>query len=168
MAMYRKYAAFFLLTIMMLSCGNHRESDSIGDILSGTERKTKLELLMAESKRTLDSIDVAYTTIRKESRKHQLSLDEREQVNESLMDLNDAKDLIVLEMEKSVVDELKQKTASLQEYVDGMTTKSEKLERIANTLSRISSTIEKTTNLFADAVSFGIIRPKIVAEDSQQ
>jgi uncharacterized protein (DUF885 family) len=136
--------------------------------LTAAGKKEKLSMLLDESKRTLDSIDVAYSSIRKESRQRQLTLDEREHVNEALMELNDAKDLIVLEVEKSIINELKEKTVALQNVMDGMNAKSDKLTRIAQTLSRVSGIIEKTTNLLAEALSAGIVRPKIVSDESLQ
>lgn len=132
-----------------------------GEKLTNNEKRERIAALIAESKRTLDSIDVAYRVIRKESRKQTLSFDEREQVNEALMELNDAKDLIVLEMEKTIINELKEKTTLLQTVMEDMTAKSEKLNRIAQTLSRVSGMIEKTTNLLAGALSAGLVRPKI-------
>jgi hypothetical protein len=132
-----------------------------GENMSASE-KAKLEELITESKKTLDSIDVAYSFVRKQSRLQNLSLDEREQVNEALIELNDAKDLIVLEMEQKIINDLKEKTTSLQIVMQDMNTKSHKLMHIAQTLSRISGVIAKTTNLLAGALAVGLIRPRII------
>lgn len=132
-----------------------------GEPISDIEKKERVNALMSESKRTLDSIDAAYSFIRKESRAQNLSLDEREQVNEALIELNDAKDLIVLEMEHRIINDLKEKTASLKVVMQDMNSKSEKLMHIAQTLSRISGVIAKTTNLLSGALALGIIRPSL-------
>ena len=163
----------FVLTACQNNTSNHdKESASkeykiddklapSGEAISDIEKKERVNALMSESKRTLDSIDIAYSFIRKQSRLQNLSLEEREQVNEALMELNDSKDLIVLEMEHRIINDLKEKTASLQIVMQDMNSKSEKLMHIAQTLSRISSIITKTTNVLADALTLGIIRPPL-------
>lgn len=168
---------FSLLALTLVACQSNDKSneknssnkeyeinDKIppsGENISSAE-KAKLEELISESKKTLDSIDVAYSFVRKQSRLQNLSLDEREQVNEALIELNDAKDLIVLEMEQKIINDLKEKTTSLQIVMQDMNTKSDKLMHIAQTLSRISGVITKTTNLLAGALAVGLIRPRIV------
>jgi hypothetical protein len=132
-----------------------------GEKMSGAEKEARLELLISESKRTMDSIDMAYKNIRRDSRAGALTLDEREQVNEVLIDLSDARDLIILEMQESVIANLKEKTAAMQTVMVDMNAKSERMMNIAATLSRVSGVIGKLTNTLADALSFGLVRPSI-------
>ncbi len=132
-----------------------------GGKMSASEKQAQLALLVNESRRTMDSIDVAYKTIRHDSKTATLSLDERETVNEALLELNNAKDLIVLETQQRVIDGLKEKSSALKVVMNDMNLKSQQLMNIANTLTRISGVIEKTTNLLATALSTGLIRPRI-------
>lgn len=166
--------SIFLLVFLLTACESNSDEKNTsnkeyqiddklppsGEPDSGSKEE-KLEVLISESKRTLDSIDVAYSFIRKESRLQSLSLDEREQVNEALIELNDAKDLILLEMEQKIINDLKEKTASLQVMMQDMDAKSQKLMHISQTLSRISGIISKTTNLLAGALAVGIVRPQL-------
>ena len=176
--MRKSLLLLFTASLLLIACGtdSNKEKESkkrnneiveefptTGETMSAEEKKEKLAMLIKESKKTLDSIDQAYKNIRSESRRNALSLEEREQVNEALMELNDAKDLIVLEMQETVVNELKEKTASLKTVMKDMNLRSEKMLNIAQTLSRVSGVIEKTADLLAGALSIGLVRPKLPA-----
>lgn len=177
--LFKKGVIFFMgLIIFISSCNNSSKSKenkepynprdeplpTVGDNLNEAAKKEQLKLLIRESRKTLDSIDNAYYNIRVEVRKKSLSLYEKEQVNEALMELNDTKDLIVLETQNAVIAQLKQKTASLQSVMRDMNTKSAELQNIISTLTRISGVIEKTTNILAVALTTGIIKPRMQAE----
>lgn len=134
-------------------------SPSTGETIN---KEQQLNILITESRKTLDSIDAAYQNIALE-RENSRGMDmyDKEQINEALMELNDAKDLIVLETQQRVISELKEKTASLQSVMQKMNTASAKMQNIVRTVSRISSIIEKTTNTLAMALTSGIIRPPL-------
>lgn len=137
-----------------------------GEKMTASDREAKLEMLITESKRTVDSINIAYNTIRRESRISKLSMDERNQVSEALLDLSNARDLIILDMQQSVINELNHKTQALQTVMQDMSVKSQQMLNIATTLSRVSGIIEKTTTLLSSALSIGLVRPKINVADT--
>ena len=132
------------------------------DIATGSkaEREAQITSLINVTKQTMDSIDVAYTTIRSSSRLMDLSMDEREDVNEALQQMNVAKELIVLETQKEIIDQLRQKTNSLNSVIAHINKTSERLNNIAVTISKVSNIIEKTTNILASSFTMGIIKPK--------
>jgi hypothetical protein len=166
---------FVLFITLFCACKNDASGDNekseynpreeplpkTGDNVSEASKSAQLTVLINESKKTLDSIDIAYRDIMQMRKQQSLNLYEKEQVNQALMELNDAKDLIVLETEKAVISELKEKSASLQIVMQKMNTASEKMQRIAQTLSRVSGIIEKTTNILATALTSGLVRPPI-------
>ena len=127
---------------------------------SKAEKEAQITTLINVTKQTMDSIDAAYTTIRSSSRLMNLSLDEREDVNEALQQMNVAKELIVLETQKGIIDQLRQKTNSLNSVIDHINKTSGRLNNIAATISKVSNIIEKTTNLLASNFTMGIIKPK--------
>lgn len=173
------FILFFIVFAGFTSCQNNSHettsaSDSSQNInprnrrmpsTGGSEnaKAEQLNMLIAESKKTLDSIDAAYKNIATERSNRSMSIYEREQVNEALMELNDAKDLIILETQEAVIAELKEKTSSLKLVMQKMNTASSKMQNIARSLSKISGIIEQTTNILASALTYGIIRPRIVA-----
>lgn len=167
---------FFAASVIAFACGTNPAEEnkpkkgayeieetlpSTGGPVTAAEKEDRMALLISESKKTLDSIEVTYQHIRAESRRHTLTLEERERVNEALVDLNDARDLVVLEMEANVIRDLEQKTASLKSVMVEMNQQSQKLHHIAQLLSRVSGLIEKTTNLLAGALSAGLVRPPL-------
>lgn len=135
---------------------------------AGEAAKEQLRLVIATAKNAMDSIDATYRLVRSSSRLLNLSLDERQQVNEALLEMNNAKDLIVLETQKAVIDQLQQKTTSLNSLVAEMNTKSKKLKEISNHLSHVCGIIQNTTNALATALTSGIIKPKIIADSVAQ
>lgn len=170
-----KKISYLFILLVLAGCQSNNDSEKvsskdyeINDNLppsgepefEGTKEQ-RLNLLMAESKKTLDSIDFTYTFINRERTRQQLSLDEREEVNEALLELSEAKDLIVLQMQQAVIDSLKSKTESLENVTKQLGSMSQKLVHIAQSLSRVSGMIEKTTNLLAGALAVGIIRPSL-------
>src|SRR5205085_4742932 len=102
-----------------------------GEKMTASDKEARLELLINESKRTIDSIDMAYKNIRRDSRANKLSMDERNQVSEALIDLSNARDLIILDMQQTVINDLKEKTLALQTVMQDMNTKSQQLRNIA-------------------------------------
>jgi hypothetical protein len=176
--MLRKIIAFHCLiaiALLLINCNNSAErkktsaTDTI-EINNNTDqgegslddvRKQQINLLITESKRTMDSIDLAYKYIRRLSPMLNLNAAERQQVNESLMELNAAKELVILETQQTVIDQLKEKTSSLNNIMDNMKTKSDKLQSISSTLSRVSVMLEKTTNILSSALTSGLIRPRL-------
>lgn len=132
-----------------------------------TDDEEKLSALVEQSQRTVDSIDAAYKSIRTQGDRSNLSLDEREQVSEALMELSDARDLILLRMEESVIADLNQKTVALRALVGGMQTQSEKLNKMAATLARVSKIISATTTALTEAMTMGLVRPRMSGANSQ-
>ena len=132
------------------------------DIATGSkaEKEAQITTLINITKQTMDSIDVAYTTIRSSSRLMNLSFEEREDVNEALQQMNVAKELIVLETQKEIIDQLRKKTNSLNSVIDHINKTSDRLNNIAATISKVSNIIEKTTNILASSFTMGIIKPK--------
>ncbi|MEO7293363.1 MAG: hypothetical protein ABIW34_09695 [Ginsengibacter sp.] len=129
---------------------------------SGTraEKEAQITTLINITKQTMDSIDAAYTTIRSSSRLMILSQDERQDVNEALQQMNAAKELIVLETQKEIIDQLHEKTNSLNSVIDHIYKTSDRLNNISITISRVCNIIEKTTNMLASGFTMGIIKPK--------
>lgn len=167
----------FGLGFLILSCGRStnkteeekKDTSSViteqtysPDIAAGTkaEKEAQLTTMINMTKQTMDSIDAAYTTIRSSSRLMNLSLEEREDVNEALQNMNVAKELIILQTQKEIIDQLRIKTNSLNSVIDHINKTSERLNNISKTISRISNIIEKTTNLLASGFTMGIIKPK--------
>jgi DNA anti-recombination protein RmuC len=186
--MFLREGFFVIMAFAFLaSCGTNSDSDTWNDTMnsesvdSATSRlydslqtmkpfaksmtddaiEAQINSLLEQSRSTLDSIDNAYKYIRVTSKVQNLTIEEREQVNEALLQLNNTKELIILEIQQSVISQLKEKTASLHTVIDNLNVKSKRLENIISTLSRVSGIIEKTTNALASALSSGIIRPKI-------
>jgi len=167
-----KISFCLLASILIIACGtasneekkakqeevseNSNEGEGVTDL-----KKEQLNLLISESKRTMDSIDIAYKYIRRLSPMLNLSADDRQQVNEALMEMNSAKELIILETQQVVIDQLKEKSASLNIIMADMNLKSEKLKSICATLTKVCGMIEKTTNVLATALTTGLIRPKL-------
>lgn len=172
-----KILSYLLVLVIFMSCESSSDNDSkkvsskdyqiddklppSGEPESEGTKEEKLNTLIAESRKTLDSIDVSYSFINRERTRQTLSLDEREEVNEALLELSEAKDLIVLQMEQAVIDSLKSKTENLEGMTKQLGSMSNKLVHIAQSLSRVSGMIEKTTNLLAGALAVGIIRPSL-------
>jgi ABC-type transporter Mla subunit MlaD len=169
----------FGLGFLILSCGrstNKTEDETKDTSSTGTEetfspevavaagtkaeKEAQLTTMINMTKQTMDSIDAAYTTIRSSSRLMNLSLEEREDVNEALQNMNVAKELIILQTQKEIIDQLRLKTNSLNSVIDHINKTSERLNNISKTISRISNIIEKTTNLLASGFTMGIIKPK--------
>ena len=178
---------FFIALICFTSCQNNsqessttardsseqinprdRRMPSTGGTGSENVKTQQLNMLISESKKTLDSIEVAYKNIAAERTNRSMSMYEREEVNEALMELNDAKDLIILETQEAVIAELKEKTSSLKSVMQKMNTASSKMQNVARCLSKVSGIIEQTTNILASALTYGIIRPRIVAGTTTQ
>ena len=139
------------------------------DLSTGSkmERKEQVMMLINMAKQTMDSIDAAYSNIRSSSRLVDLSLEEREDVNEALQQLNTTKELIILETQKEVIEQLREKTFSLNSVIDHINQTSVRLNNIALTISKISNIIEKTTNVLASGLTMGIIKPKTITADNQ-
>ncbi|HEY8689269.1 MAG TPA: hypothetical protein VIM07_08540 [Chitinophagaceae bacterium] len=87
-------------------------------------------------------------------------MEKREDVNEALQQMNVAKELIVLETQKEIIDQLRQKTNSLNSVIDHINKTSDRLNNIAITIAKVSDLIEKTTNVLASGFTMGIIKPK--------
>jgi hypothetical protein len=174
-----RFFYFLFTTLLFLSCKNSsdREKENAIDTASinrtitdekiatgtKTEKEARLMLMISMSKQAMDSIDFAYSSIRSSSRLMNLSLEEREDVNEALQQMNVAKELIVLETQKEIIDQLRDKTNSLKVVIDHINKTSDRLNNIAGTISKVSGIIEKTTNMLASAFTAGIIKPKIEA-----
>lgn len=125
-----------------------------------SEKQAQVKLLISISRQTMDSIDAAYILVRGSSRVMDLSIEERENVNEALQQMNVAKELIVLETQKEIIDQLRQKTNSLNSMIDQINKTSFRLNQISNTISKVSSLIERTTNMLSSGFAIGIIKPK--------
>lgn len=121
----------------------------------------QVQLLIASAKEAMDSIDLAYTNLRSSIRFIDLSLDDREKINEALQAMNNTKELIILETQKQMIDELTQKSLLLKNVVNEINAKSGKMKSICLTISHISNIIKKTTDLFAAALTAGVIKPKM-------
>jgi hypothetical protein len=168
---------FLFASVLIISCKNssNREKENTTDtaainrtitdekIATGTktEKEARLMQMISMSRQAMDSIDVAYSSIRSSSRLMNLSFEEREDVNEALQQMNVAKELIVLETQKEIIDQLRDKTNSLRTVIDHINKTSDRLNNIAGTISKVSGIIEKTTNMLAFAFTIGIIKPKI-------
>lgn len=126
-------------------------------------REEQMEMLVSTVDETLDSIDAAYSYIRQSSSKLSLSLDERQQVNLALQQINDARDLIILEAQEEMLQQLQQKTTAFKAMVGGMKTKTTKLADIAKSLARLSDMLQKATDAIVSAASSGIIKPRSTA-----
>ena len=137
--------------------------DSTASVSLAKERDMQLNLIIEAAKMTLDSIDAAYTFVRSSSKLMSLSLDDREQLNFALQQMNDTRDLIILETQKEVLDQLQEKASSFKTMVTSMHKRSSKLENITRSLSRLSDLIQKTTDALVSAFSSGIIKPRIDA-----
>lgn len=124
------------------------------------EKEAQVTMLINITKQTMDSIDAAYTSVRSSSRLMNLSMEEREDVNEALQQMNVAKELIVLETQKEIIDQLREKTNSLNSVIDHINKTSDRLNNIALTISKISNIIQKTTSMLASGFTMGIIKPK--------
>jgi adenylosuccinate synthase len=144
-----------------------KDSTSYYDTTSGVslakEREMQTNIVIEAAKTTLDSIDAAYTYVRSSSKLMSLSLDDREQINFALQQMNDTRDLIILETQKEVLDQLQEKASSFKTMVASMHGRSAKLENITRSLSRLSDLIQKTTDVLVSAFSSGIIKPKLDA-----
>lgn len=177
-----KKLALIAVICLLAACNSDKKSDETpstkeyeindemepsGRNLSAGEKEAKLAVLIRQSKQTMDSIDAAYKNISRERRAAKLSADEREQVSEALVELSNARDLIVLEVQESVITELKEKTNALQTVMDNMNTRSAQMMNIATTLSKVSGIIAKTTNTLADALTMGLVRPKISTTNTE-
>lgn len=75
--------------------------------------------------------------------------------------MNNTKELIILETQKQMIDELTQKSLLLKNVVNEINAKSGKMKSICLTISHISNIIKKTTDLFAAALTAGVIKPKM-------
>lgn len=151
----RNISCCFFASLFIIACGtasNKEKEETRNDSaehsnnntgLGNEAGKEQLNSLITESKKTMDSIDIAYNYIRRLSPMLNLSADDRQQVNEALMELNSAKELIILETQQAVIQQLNQKTASLNVITKEMNVKSEKLQNIATTLTRICGLIKK-------------------------
>ena len=162
------------IIIIACSCGGAREKRPTANkrvdtalkfdpnAPSGTkmEREAQLSALVNISRQAMDSIDVAYTSVRSSSRLMNLSMEEREDLNEALQQMNVAKELIVLQTQREIIDQLREKTNSLNAVIDHINKTSDKLNNIATTIPRVTHIIEGTTNMLASAFSAGIIKPK--------
>ncbi len=148
---------------------NKRSTERIGRPRAGKmvteEQRRKVQMLISTSKTAMDSIDVAYKSIRTSSKLLKLTVEERETVNEALQGLNALKELIILETQSAVIQQLKAKTTELYEVMDEMSAKSEKLNEIAARIAKISGIVKKTTDILAAALSSGIIKPNMVGMD---
>src|SRR5579875_866622 len=107
----------------------------------------RVQMLIASAKQTMDSIDLAYEKVRISTRMTDLSLDDREKLNEALEEMNMAKDLILLETHKQIIDELNEKSLSLKNVVSTINSKSEEMRSVCQTIRWISEIIKKTTDL---------------------
>lgn len=123
----------------------------------------QMEMLILTVDETLDSIDAAYSYIRQSSSKLSLSLDERQQVNLALQQINDARDLIILEAQEDMLQQLQQKTTAFKTMVGTMKTKTNKLADISKSLARLSDMLQKATDAIVSAASSGIIKPRSAA-----
>lgn len=134
--------------------------DPNGPAGTKAEKEAQITTLINITRQTMDSIDVAYTTVRSTSRLMNLSLEEREDVNEALQQMNVAKELIVLETQKEIIDQLEQKTSSLNSLIAHMNKTSDRLNNISVTISKVCNIIAKTTNMLSSGFTMGIIKPK--------
>jgi len=175
----KKIIVLFSLFVIMLMIACNSSSDTKGasevqkdsasyfDTTAGVslakEREMQLNLIIEVAKTTLDSIDVAYTFVRSSSKIMSLSLDDREQLNVVLQQMNDTRDLIILETQKEVLDQLQEKAASFRTMVTAMQGRSVKLTTITRKLSSLSDLIQKTTDALVGAFTSGIIKPRIDA-----
>jgi uncharacterized protein (DUF885 family) len=171
----KRATVFFLFCMMLIIACNSssdtseakKDSTSYYDTTSGVslakEREMQTNLVIEAAKTTLDSIDAAYTYVRSSSKLMSLSLDDREQLNFALQQMNDTRDLIILETQKEVLDQLQEKASSFKTMVASMHNRSAKLENITRSLSRLSDLIQKTTDVLVSAFSSGIIKPKLNA-----
>lgn len=135
--------------------------DTTAGISLERERERQVNMIIEVARMTLDSINSAYTLVFNSSKTMSLSVDERQQLNFLLQQMNDARELIILETQKDVLDNLQAKAASFKSMVASMGTKSAKLNNIARSLARLSDLIQKTTDALTDAFSSGIIKPKL-------
>ena len=144
-------------TVDSASVKTYEQNMSAG---SKSAKEEKVMALITMAKQTMDSIDAAYTTIRSSSRLMSLSLEEREDVNEALQQMNVAKELIILETQKEIIDQLQQKTNTLNSVIDHIYKTSDRLNNIAITISKVTNIIQKATNMLASGFTMGIIKPK--------
>lgn len=121
----------------------------------------RVQMLIASARQTMDSIDLAYDKVRTSSKMLNLSLDDREKLNEALEEMNMAKELILLETHKQIIDELNEKSLSLNNVVGTINAKSEEMRSVCQTIRWISEIIKKTTDLFATALTAGIVKPRM-------
>lgn len=183
-----KYVLFLSLVCLLFSCGTSadktettaRDSTSTAadntseytttatdDTYDGTapagtktERQQQTLQLINIANQTMDSIDAAYTSIRNSSRNLGLTLEEREHVNEALLQMNIVKELILLETQKEIIFQLQQKANTLNSVIIDMNKTSERLNHISATVAKVSGIIEKTTNVLSSGLTMGIIKPK--------
>ncbi len=135
-----------------------------GKMVTAEERK-QVQMLINTSRMAMDSIDVAYKSIRTSSKLLKLTAEERETVNEALQGLNTMKELIILETQSAVIAQLKEKTTELYGVMNEMSEKSDKLNEIAAKIGKVSGIVKKTTDALAAALSSGIIRPRMTPEE---
>lgn len=137
--------------------------DTTAGISLEKEKEMQMNMVIEAARMTLDSINTAYTFVFNSSKTMSLSVDERQQLNFALQQMNDTRELIILETQKDVLDNLQAKAASFKSMVTSIGVKSAKLNSIVKSLTRLSDLIQKTTDVLADAFSSGIIKPKLNA-----
>ena len=137
--------------------------DSTAGISIEAAREQQMNFVIEAAKETLDSMDAVYTSVRSSAKLMTLSLNDREQMNATLQQINDTRELIILETQKEILDQLQQKAAAFKMMVSVMRGKSDKLAGITQRLSKLSDMIQKTTDALVSAFSSGIVKPKIDA-----
>jgi hypothetical protein len=165
-----------LIILVFLSCNSSsdngvgtssKDSASYFDTTAGVslekEREMQMNMVVEAARTTLDSINTVYTIVFNSSKTMSLSVDERQQLNFALQQMNDTRELIILETQQDVLEHLQEKAASFKSMVIAMGGRSAKLANLAKSLSRLSNLIESTTNAITDAFSSGIIKPKLNA-----
>ncbi|MBS1576736.1 MAG: hypothetical protein JST09_15665 [Bacteroidetes bacterium] len=166
-----------LFIAVYISCNSSSDSGNTGTLPQDTatyfdtttgvslqrEREMQMNMIIEAARMTLDSINSAYTLVFNSSKTMSLSVDERQQLNFALQQMNDTRELIILETQKEVLDNLQEKAASFKSMVKSMGVKSTKLINIARSLTHLSDLIQHTTDALADAFSSGIIKPKLDA-----
>lgn len=171
----KKYLLIIVSFVLLTACNSSTDSNTTTEevpavdsadlnrnsgVKGGLTQEEQMEMLIMTVDETLDSIDAAYSYIRQSSGKLSLSLEERQQVNLALQQINDARDLIILEAQEDMLEQLQQKTNAFKAMVGSMKTKTNKLADISKSLARLSDMLQKATDAIVSAASSGIIKPK--------
>lgn len=174
----KKYSLIIFSFVLLIACNSSTDTNTTTEEVPAIDSadlnpksgvrgeltpEEQMEMLILTVDETLDSIDAAYSYIRQSSSKLSLSLDERQQVNLALQQINDARDLIILEAQEDMLEKLQQKTTAFKTMVSGMKTKTNKLADISKSLTRLSDMLQKATDAIVSAASSGIIKPRTVA-----